>query len=111
MQKSLSFKYYKSGNEVQLTIATMQSRKGNIRVIYIKKANSVFLMWYQLELKAERFLSEVIRAFKMLTWERQEQNHSILLARTNSYFFCQFPGCVETQQEEFSKTLQVSFIV
>lgn len=43
MQKNLCFKYYKSGNEVQLTIATMQSRKGNIRVIHMKKANSVFL--------------------------------------------------------------------
>lgn len=102
MQKNLSFKYYKSGNEVQLTIATMQSRKGNIRVIHTKKANSVFLMWYQLELKAEWFLSEVIRAFKMPTWERQEQNHSILLARTSSYFFCQFAGCLKAQWEEFS---------
>lgn len=43
MQKNLCSKYYKSGNEVQLTIATMQSRKGNIRVIHMKKANSVFL--------------------------------------------------------------------
>lgn len=41
--KNLSFKYYKSDNEVQLTIATMQSRKGNIRVIHTKKANNVFL--------------------------------------------------------------------
>lgn len=41
--KNLSFKYYKSGNVVQLTIATMQCRKENIRVIYIKKADCVFL--------------------------------------------------------------------
>lgn len=65
MQKNLCSKYYKSGNEVQLTIATMQSRKGNIRVIHMKKANSVFLTWYQLELKSEWLLSEVIKTFKM----------------------------------------------
>lgn len=40
--KNLSFKYYKSGNEVQLTIATIQYRNSNIRVIYIKKADGVF---------------------------------------------------------------------